>query len=724
MLGDRPATKALTRGVLIAVATLLASALGLFAILELKAVNLLFALRGAEPPQSPIVIVSIGEDSFDELNLAWPWPRKLHAELLDRLNAGHPAAVGFDIAFPEPSAGGPEDDRTFAEAIERGGNVVLAAALTAIEEAAYRKEDINPPIPVLREKAAGFGLVNFLVDDDAFVRAAEIDHSYQGQRFPSFALALAHVAAKVGVQRAPTPGHEVLINFRGGPKSYPTIPYYRILRGEVSPAAFTGKIVLVGATSPVLHDLFPTPFAPRGDMPGVEIQANFLETLLRGIALRRAPAGVTIMLTLAGAIAAVWLTLRYRPVLALLLVGALGIGCLVLTYGLFAGSRLVIAAYPVPTALLLGFGATLLENFILEKRQRTMLMQLFSRHVSPEVAGAIWAQRDAFLSGGRLSSQKLVATVLFTDLKGFTGISERMDTHALMDWINDYMEVMAKLVMRYGGVVDDYFGDAIKANFGVPFARTSEAERAQDAVNAVECALAMGKELQRLNAQWQAQGLPAVAMRIGICTGEVVAGCVGSAERLKFTTIGDTVNTAARLESYEKDLEGPDPRQSPCRILIAETTQVCLSDRFWTQRAGSLQLKGKERPLTVYRVFGTKEEASWQRVDLRRTARVPTSGRVVVSGGRRADAFASDVSVGGLAVSKLPHQVPIGDLAQLHIELPGMAGNVRVKGTVIWASHDRAGFAFHEMETEARRLLEEFIKQQTEGSETSTSTAR
>jgi class 3 adenylate cyclase len=458
-------------------------------------------------------------------------------------------------------------------------------------------------------------------------------------------------------------------------------------------------------------------------MPGVEIQANFLETLLRGIPIRRAPAGVGFLLTLAAAIAAVWLTLRYRLVLALALVGALGVGFLVVVYGLFAGPRIVIAAFPVPTALLLGFGATVLENFILEQRQRTMLMQLFSRHVSPEVADAIWAQRDAFLSGGRLSSQKLVATVLFTDLKGFTGISERMDTHALMDWINDYMEVMAKLVMQYGGVVDDYFGDAIKANFGVPFARTSETERAQDVINAVECALAMGKELQRLNAQWQAQGLPAVAMRVGICTGEVVAGCVGSAERLKFTTIGDTVNTASRLESYEKDLEGPDPRQSPCRILIGETTQTYLGNRFWTQRAGSLQLKGKERPLTVYRVFGTKEEASWQRVDLRKTARVPVSGRVVVSGGHRTDALASDVSVGGLAVSKLPHQVPIGDLAQLQIELPGVVAQVQVKGAVVWASHDRAGFAFRDMEAEARRLLEEFIKQQTEGNEASVSTA-
>jgi adenylate cyclase len=715
--------KAMTRGALIGLATLLASTFGLFTTLDLRAVDLLFALRGVEQPQAPIVIVSIGEDSFDELNLAWPWPRSLHAELLDRLKVGHPAAIGFDIAFPEPSARGSADDRTFAEAIGRAGNVILAAALTTIEEASYAKVDLNPPIPVLRERAAGYGLVNFLVDDDAFVRTAEIEHNHQGQRLPSFALALAHVAAQAGVQRAPTPGHDVLINFRGGPKSYPTIPYYQILRGEVRPEIFTGKIVLVGATSPVLHDLFPTPFAARGDMPGVEIQANFLETLLRGIPIRRAPGGVGIILTLAAAIAAVWLTLRYRPVLALALVGVFAAGFLTLAYGLFAGSRLVVPVLLVPTALLFGFGATLLESFILEQRQRTMLMQLFSRHVSPEVADAIWAQRDAFLAGGRLSSQKLVATVLFTDLKGFTGISERMDTHALMDWINGYMEVMAKLVTQYGGVVDDYFGDAIKANFGVPFARASEAERARDAVNAVECALAMGKELQRLNAQWQAQSLPAVAMRIGICTGEVVAGCVGSAERLKFTTIGDTVNTASRLESYEKDLEGPDPRQSPCRILVAETTQAYLGNRFWTQRAGSLQLKGKERPLTVYRVFGTKEEASWQRVDLRKTARVPVTGRVVLSGGHRTDALVSDVSVGGVAVSKLPHQVPIGDLAQLQFELPGLPSHIQVKGAVVWASRDRAGFAFRDMEAEARRLLEEFIKQQTHASETSLSTS-
>jgi adenylate cyclase len=248
-----------------------------------------------------------------------------------------------------------------------------------------------------------------------------------------------------------------------------------------------------------------------------------------------------------------------------------------------------------------------------EEEQRTLLMQLFSKHVSQEVAETIWRQRDQFLDGGRPRPQGLTVTVLFADLEGFTTVSEKMAPQALIDWLNTYLETMAQLVMEHGGVIDEYTGDGLKADFGVPVARTTEAEIRCDAEQAVTCALAMVKEMHRLNQSWQQQYLPTVRMRVGIFTGPVVAGSLGSARRLKYTTIGDAVNVASRLSAKIESLhEGisvdTSTTDSHCSILVGETTVRYLDKRFQTQRVGEISLKGKEHPIIAYRVIGRNDD--------------------------------------------------------------------------------------------------------------------
>ena len=157
------------------------------------------------------------------------------------------------------------------------------------------------------------------------------------------------------------------------------------------------------------------------------------------------------------------------------------------------------------------------------------------------------------MAGSRPHPQRLTATVLFTDLEGFTSVSECLGEQALMDWLATYLDVMSQQVMAHGGVINKYMGDAIMALFGVPIPHTSAAEISQDAVHAVQCALAMRRELIQLNRRWRDQQQPTIRMRVGIYTGPLVAGTVGSAERLEYTVYGDTVN-ASRLESYEKDV--------------------------------------------------------------------------------------------------------------------------------------------------------------------------
>jgi adenylate cyclase len=234
-----------------------------------------------------------------------------------------------------------------------------------------------------------------------------------------------------------------------------------------------------------------------------------------------------------------------------------------------------------------------------EKQEKKFLMDLFSKNVSSAVADELWKHRDRFMHGGRLDAQTMTITVLFLDLANFTTISEKLNPAELLNWLNEYMETMAGLVNQYGGVVDNYIGDAIKADFGIPIPRTTDKEIQQDAINAANCALAMRREMEKLNAAWSSDESKRVKMRVGIATGSVVAGCLGSSQRIKYTTIGDVINTAARLESYGKEV--PEHVLDPfCQITISALTAAQLGDGFDIENVGSHHLKGKTEKVEIY----------------------------------------------------------------------------------------------------------------------------
>jgi class 3 adenylate cyclase len=444
-------------------------------------------------------------------------------------------------------------------------------------------------------------------------------------------------------------------------------------------------------------------------MPGIEIHANVLETLFQGIPLKQAPRGLNLLLIPVAGLLAVWLTNRFRPLVAFGLIAGVAVGYATSVFLAFSWGRLLLHVSAVPLALIMGYGTTVVENYIQEQRKRATLMNLFSKHVSKEVAEAIWQHRDQFLDGGRLRSQKMTVTVLFTDLKGFTPVSEKLDPSALLDWLNVYMEAMATKVSEYNGVVDDYAGDAIKADFGVPFPHTTEAEISQDAVNAVECALTMEREMSRLNKLWSEQGLPTIGTRIGIYTGPVVAGSLGSQERLKYTTIGDSVNTAARLESFEKDLVDPYFAKSPCRILIGEPTLQCLGERYLTKRIGEVSVKGKDQKVVVYRVLGRKDAAE-PLASLRSSPRIRVEAAVRISyGGITIEAPVYDLSVGGLAAYNLSLQFDKGDVVQFALVLPADAQPIVINAKVARSAEDKAGFMFLDLKPDDRARLAGFL---------------
>ena len=658
----------------------LVSLFGLLEGIERWAYNVRFDLRGPMKPKTPIVVVSIDEDSFDELGLQWPWPRAIHGQFLDIVSQGRPAAIGFDIVFPEPSSKGPEDDREFAEAVGRAGNVVLGSAFTEVKGPYAVKEGLNPPITVLRQQAAAYGFVTVIPDEDAFVRSTVLTRVFQGVELSSFDLHLYRIGVKAGIRAGPLPHtRSVLVNYRGGPHTFLTIPYYQVLNGEVKPDVLTGSIVLIGSTSPGLHDVFPTPFAPRGEMPGVEIHANVLETLFQRIPLSRVSVWVVVVLTVIGGLLGVWLTDRLRPLPALSLIFLLAAGYAVATFVLFVGARLWMDVAGVPAALFLGYGATVVENFISAQREK----QRLSRYFSPAVVAEIVRQKE----DANLASARRRMTVLFSDIRGFTSMSEKMTPEDVVTFLREYFTVMTDVVFQHGGTVDKYIGDGVMALYNVPF------DQPDHAAQAVRTALVFQDRLKPLAGRFRAKYGTDLNCGVGIHTGDAVVGTIGSEQRLEYTAIGDTINLGSRLEGITKDFH--------VSIIISESTYEEVKGQFIMRYLGEVKIKGKEIPVKIYTVAESNR---------RRSERIAVKITVIIFDAEVTfHAPVIDLSRGGVAVFDLPQGFTVGQVLPLRFESQDGTFLTSVKGQVVWASGEKAGFTFVDLAPKDVATLERLM---------------
>ena len=672
--------KTLLLGGLLGALVVGASLGGLLEVAELRALNALFVLRGPRRTATPIVIVTVDEDSFDELNLAWPWPRALHGRFLDIVSRGHPAAIGIDIVFAEPSAQGPADDGRLAGAVARAGNVVLAAARTVAQNELFTKVELRVPTSQLRAGAAGFGLVNYDIDPDGNVRQARLEYRLEGERFESFVRRLYALGVRAGLPARPLPaGDAFLVNYRGGPRTFPWIPYYRVLDGEVSPEAFRGKIVLVGAVTPILHDAFSTPFAPANGMPGVEIHANALDTLFQGIPVRPAPRAAALAASLAAAVAAVWLTRRLRPLRAFFVLAGVGLAGWALAVGLFVLWHAWAAAVAPTLALVLAYGTTVVVEFVREQREKRRL----SRFFSPAVLREIVRHKD----DAHLGSSRRLVTVLFSDLRGFTSMAERLEPEQVAEVLGEYLTELTEIVFRHGGTVDKYVGDCVMALYNAPF------EQRDHAAQAVRTALAFQAATQGLSARWEARLGISIRSGVGINTGEAIVGTLGSRQRLEYTAVGDTVNLAARLESITKDFDAP--------IIISESTWALVDGQFPARALGEVTVKGKAVPVRIHAVLLSST---------RKDERVPADVRVAITAGQvTVEAAVHDLAVNGLSVRELPLALTPGMFARLSIAGTGLGEPVGADARVVWCREAAAGFAFVDLRGEAAQALRDYL---------------
>ena len=399
-----------------------------------------------------------------------------------------------------------------------------------------------------------------------------------------------------------------------------------VLEGRLPAEQLTDKIVLLGGMAESLRDYFQIPVRrfladghrtqgagadQAGRIAGVALHALQINQLLRF-----ALAGDSPIHGLSDSAEMGWLwvwcligvglalcRLRFGWLLALMA------GALAVLAGVWQAAFLQQIWLPLAAPTLGLTIATALSSaylLVCEQAERKLLTNLFACYTPPEVVHTLWRERRRLIAGRRLLSQRLTATVLFSDIRGFTTIAETLEPARLMEWLNAYMEAMAQVVMAHGGMVKQYVGDEVMALFGVPVPRQTEAEIAQDAVQAVKCALAMGERLQQLNAGWVEQQSPTIAVRVGIYTGSLVAGSLGGSQRLEYAVVGDTVNTASRLESFDKDSH--DTLNNICRVLIGEATFRYLGGQFRVEEVGRVKLKGKQREIAVYRVLGPADD--------------------------------------------------------------------------------------------------------------------
>ncbi len=387
-----------------------------------------------------------------------------------------------------------------------------------------------------------------------------------------------------------------------------------VMRHKVPENALKGKIVFVATVMQSIKDSNPTPI--HDNLRGVQQHMMMTHQLLEIGFGRLKPMSVwpdwaefmcIAAAALAGGVVGLFLHSPWRFAPAISIVLAL------IAAGGWWGFQSRIWIPVVAPILACTVAAALVVSVVayFEGAERGMMTTIVSKHMSGPVLNALMAQREQFLEGGRLKPQRVVATVLFTDLKGFSTTSEKMDPATLMDWMNDYFNGIASHVDECGGIINKFIGDAIMGVFGVPVARTTEAEMDLDAKNAVECALAMRAALQKLNAGWLEEGRPTTAMRIGIHTGPLVSGSVGSEARLEFTVLGDTVNTAARLEGAGKDF-AEDVEAAACTILISDATCKRLHGGYVTRLLGPLSLKGKADQVIVHSVISSTKELTAQ----------------------------------------------------------------------------------------------------------------
>ena len=583
-----------------------------------------------------IRLILLDQESLDwakeQAGLTWPWPREMYSAIVDFCGRSGARALAFDVLFSEPSSYGVQDDQALGAAMSRFGRVVGSAFLshstghqtrwpatiprprfnvaglqtwlshTQAKEIAFPSAAL--PIPEVGRSAAAVCNVHLDPDPDGLYRWTSLLSVFDGQVLPSLGIG-AYLAGHPGTSMSIKPGQlalgdlsiptddigRALLRFRGPAGTHRAYSAAAVIQSELrlrqgeEPAiqdrkAFQDKYVFFGFTAPGLYDLRPVPVASV--YPGVEVHATVLDNLLSGDFLREVAPWQTFSLVVILAVACGAFTFGIRRTSAFVLVSVAFL-CLPIPLCLVAYSKglwlpLVVQELAVASSISL----TLVINYATEGRQKRFIKNAFQQYLSPAVIDQLLQHPERLKLGG----ERKVLSIFFSDLQGFTSISENLSPEALTSLLNEYLSAMADIIQEEGGTVDKYEGDAIIAFWNAPM------EMEDHAARAVRAALRCQARLKEMRSHFQEQAGKELFMRIGINTGPAVVGNMGSHTRFDYTMLGDAVNLASRLEGVNK--------RFGTHTMISEFTVHHLDEEFGLRRLARVAVVGRKEPVTIY----------------------------------------------------------------------------------------------------------------------------
>jgi adenylate cyclase len=520
--------------------------------LDLSSVNQRFSIRGTQKPPSNMVVVAIDDQSIATLNKQWPFPRATQARLLDRIGAGKPKVVAFDVAFSDPSQLGQKDDTALLTAL--GGDNINGHIVLSFQETNPKGDvrliGLGQTQKALRDAGVQPGATLFPFDPGDYIRRMK----YSINKLVTFPVATAELAT--GKRVRPFSGSK-WIDYVGPAGTFPMVKFEDVYSGKVPPSFFKGKIVVIGPTASDLHDIHPASTDPQ--MSGAEVEANAIDTVLRGFPLSTVPGWVNVVLIVLLGVAVPLAALRVRPIVSIGIAVAIGIVFAIVAQLLFNAGTIVSFVYPLLALILSGIGS-LAVGLVTEAFERIRTVDLFARFVPDSVVDEVLKSAD----GLRLGGIQREGTVMFTDLRGFTSFSEKLTPAQVIDVLNHYLSEMSDAILDNGGTLVAYMGDGIFAVFGAPLAMDDHADRALRTAREM-----LEVRLPRFNEWIHSQGLgDGFRMGIGLNSGNVMSGHVGSERRVEYAAVGDTTNTASRIESLTKG--------TPHQLLLSDSTKQSL----------------------------------------------------------------------------------------------------------------------------------------------------
>lgn len=549
---------------------------------------------------SQIKIVAIDERTLEALGPINTWSREVYAQLLSRLNAeeeAKPLVIGFDIVFSGQAQ--QEGDDAFAQAAAASGNVAAVSQFVYSEKPErdadgkryYPVKDVVLPYEALRD-AVQVGYSNVAQDSDGTVRRMIPEETWQGTTYAAFP----KVVYDLYCERTGTEHNEIitdkyqrtLINYSGRPGDYEAISFIDVLDGKIDSRTFKDSIVLVGAYAPGMQDNFNVPNGRSSQMFGVEIHANILQAFMQNrFSINGNP---YLFGAVYGLLCALlhWLFRKKKIWLsAIVLVTATALelmaGVLLNNHGI-AGSLIY-----VPLVLIVSYIYSLALGYIRERRKRKKVLTAFKKYVAPEIVDEIAKKGDFKI---KLGGENRDIAVLFVDIRGFTTMSEILEPEQVVEILNRYLNLTTNAIFKNKGTLDKFVGDATMAVFNSPFDLEDYEFRAVcAAMDIVAGGAALEEELLKEFGR-------SVGFGVGVNCGPAVVGNVGCEFRMDFTAIGDTVNTAARLEANAKKGQ----------VLISDTIYERVKDRIQVEPIGEIPLKGKSKGVFVYSVIGVDRE--------------------------------------------------------------------------------------------------------------------